>query len=242
MTALQLITRALRTIGSLAAGETPTAEEADDCLTILNEMVSAWGTQRQTIFVVARNVYPVTNLVQTYTIGPGATWDQARPLWIQDAGIIQLNNSNTPLELPMQIWTVDQWAAESLKQTQSALPMALYYDYGFSTTGRGTVSLWPVPSVGTLNIALYTPTALTQFANLATPYTFPPGYDRALRLQLAVELAPEFGRPIDPTLAALAEDAFADIKRANTRLMDLTVDEALLRRSDLFNWYTGEPL
>ena len=41
-TARTLITRSLRTLGVLHSGETPSAEEANDALDSLNEMLGAW--------------------------------------------------------------------------------------------------------------------------------------------------------------------------------------------------------
>jgi hypothetical protein len=41
-TARELITQSLRTLGVLHSGETPSAEEANDGLTSLNQMLNAW--------------------------------------------------------------------------------------------------------------------------------------------------------------------------------------------------------
>lgn len=42
-TALDLITRALRKLGVYAAGEDPDAEDAEDCLAALNDMLAGWS-------------------------------------------------------------------------------------------------------------------------------------------------------------------------------------------------------
>lgn len=44
-TALDTITRAMRMIEATGSGETPTSEEADDGLTILNDMLHGWAKQ-----------------------------------------------------------------------------------------------------------------------------------------------------------------------------------------------------
>lgn len=42
-TARDIITRALKRLRVLASGETPTSDEAADCLDALNDMLSAWA-------------------------------------------------------------------------------------------------------------------------------------------------------------------------------------------------------
>lgn len=69
MTARDLITRALRAIGVLAQGETPTAAEAQDALLILQDMLASWATWRRTIPTVARPSFTLVPGVQDYTLG-----------------------------------------------------------------------------------------------------------------------------------------------------------------------------
>lgn len=42
-TALEVITRALRKVRAYGAGETVSAEDAEDCLTALNDMLAGWA-------------------------------------------------------------------------------------------------------------------------------------------------------------------------------------------------------
>ena len=51
----------------------------------------------------------------------------------------------------------------------------------------------PVPDAA-LTITLVHDEAFTALASVSTSLSFPPGYERALRYALAVELAPEFGK------------------------------------------------
>ena len=78
---------------------------------------------------------------------------------------------------------------------------------------------------------LYLPTPLTEFADLSTAYTFPPGYERAIRSNLAVELAPFYGIPVSPDLRNQASSAMLRIKRANVRIREVPIDPSLTRRS-----------
>ena len=214
MTANDLIGRTLRSIGVLASGETATSNEVSDALTILNNMVDTWGTERLTIYTVARTAFNLTSSTQDYTIGSGGTFNIARPVWI-----------------------VAAWQQIGIKGTTSTYPTAFYYDKTW-TAGLGQISVWPVPDNSNAQLVLYTPTALTQFADLTTAYTFPPGYEEALRYQLALRLAPEFGVNLSPDIRALASQTFANIKRANIRPTVLGIDPALRADGGRYDWRT----
>lgn len=75
---IDIISRAMKDIGALAAGEVPTADEAQDCLDVLNDMVDQWSNENLMVFYKTEIVFPcVQNQVQ-YTLGPsgnvGATF------------------------------------------------------------------------------------------------------------------------------------------------------------------------
>lgn len=61
----------------------------------------------------------------------------------------------------------------------------------------------------TLAGGAYTPAALLQFADLTTPITLPAGYERALPLGLAIELAPQYDMEPSAALAANFKEARA---------------------------------
>lgn len=223
ITGRSLVTSALKLIGVLAAGETATSEDAVDGLSILNEMIDNWGNQRLAVPSTSRTLYSLTT-AQSYTIGLGGTWNQAWPNWIERAGII-VTAGSVVLELPVRIVTVDQWGAIPIKAQTGAWPTLLYYDHAYAS-GLGTVNVWPKPDgTQSLQIALYMPAVLSQFASLDTAYAFAPGYAKALRYNLALELAPAFGAQVDPIVGAMAQESKGDLKRANIRLYDLSVGQ-----------------
>lgn len=61
----------------------------------------------------------------------------------------------------------------------------------------------------TLAAGSYTPATMPQFADNTTPLTLPDGYDRALTLNLAIELAPQYSMQPDAALIKNAADALA---------------------------------
>lgn len=233
MTALDLITQAMRTIGVLAASETPNDGEARDALVHLQSMIDAWAVHRLSILTVARSAYSLASGTAEYTIGAGATFSQARPVWLEGAALLV-----DGFERPLEILTDQRYRLVPDKTTPGE-PCAVYYNPTYGASGYGTLTFYPVPDA-VYTVVLYTPTAITQPTVLTTTLALAPGYHEALRYQLAVRLCPEFGRPLDPVVADLARESFAAIKRANTRPVELAIDPALRGRSTVFHIETGE--
>jgi hypothetical protein len=229
-TANDFATRALQMLGVADAIDTISSEDADLALTVLNEWIDQLGTQRQAIYTVVRTTKTLANGTASYTIGTGGNIDIARPVWIQNVGLVLDTGASTLTEVPRRLFTDDEWASISQKSLGSGLISGVYYDYAWSS-GLGTIYPWPVPNVGTTQLVLYVPTVLTEFANLSTSYTFPPGYERAIRTNLAMELTPYFpNRDRDNQLILQqALSSMLRIKRANVRLQNVPIDRALTR-------------
>jgi hypothetical protein len=72
-TPYDIITRAMKDIGALAAGEIPTADEAQDGLDMLNDMIAQWSNESMMVFYRSEIVFnTVQNTVQ-YTLGPSGS-------------------------------------------------------------------------------------------------------------------------------------------------------------------------
>lgn len=240
MTANDLIERSLKTIGVLASGETASGADASDAFTILNNMVDTWATQRLTIFTTARTAFNLTSSVQDYTIGTGGTFNIVRPLWIVAASIIPDRNASADqkVELPISAaMNIRQWQDVAIKGTTSTFPTEFFYDKNW-TAGLATISVWPIPRNSDCQLVLYTPTALSQFADRTTNYTFPPGYEEAMRYQLALRLAPEFGRQLPPEVVLLADETLGNVKRTNVNDEELSTDVALMAHGGRYDWRT----
>ena len=72
-TPLDIITRAMKDIGALAGGEVPTADEAQDGLDMLNDLLEQWSNESMMVFYRTELVFnTIQNTVQ-YTLGPGGS-------------------------------------------------------------------------------------------------------------------------------------------------------------------------
>lgn len=226
-TVRDLIKGSLRLIGVLATGETPSAEELNDALSVLNDMLGSWSLESLTLFSQQRESFPLVPGKRSYTMGDSGDFDTVRPLSVQMAGVEIIGT-----ELPIQISNQSQWAHLSIKSTPG-LPSQIYIDYSHP---RATIDVWPVPSVAN-NLILYSAKSLTSFSSINDPLTLPPGYAKALRYNLATELAPEYGRSLDAAIIAGAVEGKENIKRMNIKPQYLDSDFVSSRP---FNWLTGE--
>jgi hypothetical protein len=202
---------ALRELGVLRVGSTPSPEWLQDGFDKLNQILDAWNTESLLVPSVARDVYSLTAGTQEYTLGPQGDLDGNRPPRIDAAGIIPSGGT--------------EYAVELLS------------DGGWPTM---TIRLECAPAAGD-SLAIYYPAQLEQFGDQDTTYPLPQGYALALELTLAVALAPRavlhMKTPVPAALLSEVKEAarlaVARIKRRNHRVGELVCDDALVGRS---NW------
>lgn len=233
-----LIASSMRLLGAIASGEGPTTTEQTDAFAALNAMLDAWNTQQLLIFTTSRWVFTLTANKGIYTIGQSGTPDlaTARPAAIARAGLLLV--STTPsAEFPLHIYTEGEWASVAIKGLQSSLPTGLYYEPDYP---NGQVVLWPTPTAAN-QVALYLDQPLTQFATVGDTVSLAPGYLKAIRYALAVELAPEFGIDAPPVVVQQALLAMQYLKTTNVKLETLRADRSIRGTGGKrFNWITGE--
>lgn len=70
---IDIVSRALKDIGALEAGETPTADSAQDAFDMLNDLIDAWSNDSMMVFYKTEVVFPVVQNTTQYTIGPNGS-------------------------------------------------------------------------------------------------------------------------------------------------------------------------
>jgi len=226
----------MRLVGAIPAGETPSDNEAADGLAVLNDMVDSWNVERLMIFTETIAEFPLIPGQQVYTYGTGGNFNAARPARIDRASIVSLANPIQPLELKIDYLTDRDWQEDyPVKNITTTLPLAVYDDGAFPFRN---LSYWPIPTVA-VNTRLYSWTALRQFPDLCTDITFPPGYAKALRYNLAVDIAAEFpGNPaVMPLVNATADETKGLLKSLNLPIVQTTSDPALIGEGGRYNFY-----
>lgn len=225
----------MRLLGALASGETLQANESSDALTALNDMLGIWSTENLLIVSKAIEPFPLVAGQASYTMGIGGNFNTARPQKIENA-LLRTTTASTTFDLPIDIVNQDQWANISIKSVSSNIPTKLFAE---GTYPLETIILWPVPAIAN-SLVLFSWKPLANISALNSVIDLPPGYAKALKYNLALELAPEYGRPLDELVMAQAVESKAAIKRMNVKPLYLTIDEAVLPHKPVFNWLTGE--
>lgn len=72
-TPFDIISGALKDIGALEAGETPSSDSAQDALVMLNGLVDQWSNEEMMVFNMTEIIFNVVSGQVQYTIGPFAT-------------------------------------------------------------------------------------------------------------------------------------------------------------------------
>lgn len=214
----ELIKSSMRLIGAVASGETPTADEISDGLQVLNDMLENWSTESLSVWGSSNQTFNLVANQRTYTIGPAGNWNTQRPQDIDDAYC-----TFSGVDFPVKVISQEAYNEINLKSMAQPIVERLLYVNEFPL---GVVTVWPVPTQA-LPITLTMQRILTFPVAATDVLTGPPGYAKALRFCLAVELAPEFGVEASPTVIAVAADAKGDYKRANIPLLTSVYDAAL---------------
>lgn len=217
-TALDLIKGAMRLIGAIATGETPTADEANDGLVALNDVLEGWSLEGLAVWGSSNQTFNTVPGQRTYTIGPGGDFDTDRPVALF-GGYCTFGGVDFP------IGVVDQMAYNriALKSQQQPIVEQMLY---VNETPLGRLTLWPVPS-NSIPLVLSCGRVLTSVATLATTLVYPPGYAKALRYALAVHLAAEYGKIPTADVATIARDSKGNIKSANNVIPLMAFDSVL---------------
>lgn len=225
-TALTMITRSMRLARVIGKGEAPDADESADGLIALNAMLDSWQIERLAVYQIVQGSYSWAASVTSKTIGSGGDLSAQRPVRIDSAFIADSNSNWYPMRV---LQDRREYDGIVIKTTTSTLPGAIFMDPAFPLA---TLYLYPVPSAA-ITLKLNTWQTLQSFSTLTTALSLPPGYQRAIEYNLAIEFGPEFGADIPKSVVAIATQAKANIKNLNLPSMVAQLDPgvALLGRA-----------
>ena len=196
-TANDLIESAALKLGAKATGEALTADEATDCLAVLNSMLDHWATKRLLVYQIVQDSYTWASGNASRTIGAGGNLNGTRPTKIESVFFRDSRNYDYQARI---LDAREGYDSISNKTVQSTLPEYVYYNPAYPL---GILYAYPVPSA-TLTVKINHWQVLQSFASLTTDLSLPPGYRWTIEHNLAVALQPIFSIQAQPFVVSEA--------------------------------------
>ena len=232
-TAGELIEGSLRLIGQLAEGEQPSNGAYKDGLAALNMMLDSWSTESLSVFTTQEQAFTWPSGEATQSLGPSGDFIGHRP--VQLAESTYYKDPTTGISYGIKIINQSQYDSIALKTVSAPYPQVLWINTNMPNID---MYLYPVPSRN-LDWLFVSYEELSQPAEVTTTLSFPPGYLRAFKYNLACEMATEFGVEPPTQVLKLATASKRDIRRVNQNDDILAVPSFLTSGRPRFNIYTG---
>lgn len=232
-TARDQINRALRLLGILAEGETPSDSTAVDSLMALNQMLDSWSTERLSVFSTIDQIFDWPSGEITRTLGPSGDFVGVRPVLLDESTYFL--DPGTNVSYPIVFITQQQYNSIAVKTVTSTYPQVIWVNMEYPDI---SMTVYPSPTK-LLQWHLVSVSELSQPANLSTELSFPPGYLRAFTYNLALEIAAEFGVEPSPQVKRIAMTSKRNIKRINNPDDLLSMPYSLVVRRPKYNIYSG---
>jgi len=225
VTASSMILSALVKNGEKSLGGTLNANEQAAYLDMLQAMLDSWSLDRTKCYQILQENFALTGGTGTYTIGSGGTFNTARPTKIVGAFIRDSSN----LDSKVRVVPYDSYDGIVNKNVSGSYPAWLYYDQAYSAVSLATINLYPLPKAG---LTLYIDSAkqLQTFANITTALLMPPGYQRAIEFNFAIESAPGL-KSVPPEVVKIAKESLAAVRGVNLPDTIARMDMGIVRRS-----------
>ncbi len=232
-TAGDQINGALRLIGQLAEGETPSAATSQDSLTAMNQMLDSWSSERLSVFSTQDQVFTWTQGYISRTLGPTGDFVGNRPVFLDDATYFRDPSNN--ISFGIKIINQQQYDGIAVKTVTSTYPQVLWINMDMPNV---SMYIYPVPTKA-LEWHFISVTELVEPATLTTSLIIPPGYLRAFRFNLACEIAAEFGVEPPPSVQRIAMSSKRNIKRINNPDDVMSLPYSIVATRQRFNIFAG---
>ena len=217
-TALNLITDVLLDMGVIADQETPTASQSVGALVKLNDLIESWNLDPQKLYGATEYIIPFVANKATYTIGIGGDLNVPRPNGTYAAFV--RNTTAIPSQqqdIPITVLTDQQWADIPVKGMTGTFPYAVWFNM---TNPLITAHVTPVPTGSNYSLVFWDANDNATLA-LNTVLDLPPGYKRAMKYGLFIELAAGYQIPVPASIAGLAMSSKMAIDRQNLSINTL---------------------
>ena len=231
-------------MGVYAPGEPVSSADMTQAFTRLNDMLDSWSNESLTCYAILEQTGTLIPGQYQYTIGTsaGANFSMTRPIrLIKTPGSVYVVDSSGN-RYTLQVVERDQWnLIGNIANVTSDFPNVIFYDPQYPL---GIINVFPIPNIG-WQMYWDSYLQLTDFASLTTQLSLPPGYAKALKDNLALELWPYFKQDNSVPSALLVSTARiskGNVKRSNYRLNTALYDPEIIRTGQgSYNIYSDSP-
>jgi hypothetical protein len=232
-TAGDQINRALRLLGVLAEGETPSSEMANDALIAFNQMIDSWNTERLSVYNTQDQMFTWPTDTINRTLGPTGNFVGNRPVLLDDSTYYR--DPATNVSFGIKFINQQQYDGIAVKTVTSTYPQVMWINMEHPNI---SMTIYPKPTRA-LEWHFISIEELAQPATLETTLAFPPGYQRAFVYNLACELAPEYGTEPSKQVQRIAMTSKRNLKRINNPDDIMSMPYSLVATRQRFNIYAG---
>jgi hypothetical protein len=186
--------------------------QINDAQYLLNELLDAYNADGDLIYTMQFQTFALNTGQQIYTFGPSAnadfnTGNTPRPSIIEYAAF-QTYTSLPATDIPLKILNAEEWAEIRNKGVTTGISNYIYMDGGWPLAN---VYLWGIPN-GPANLVLTSWQPMNSALGLGDMFSMPFGYSKMINLELALALAPLYGKSGTPDVALMGRQLSA-IKR-----------------------------
>lgn len=238
----QLLTNALVDAGICGIDEAIEQPIINRAFKQANWLLAQWARKRWLCYRLADYSF-VTTGAQNYTCGPGGVVDiSPRPDRIEYAFLRILGSPppavGTPVDIPLSIIPSHEDYSRITVKEIGNFAWRIFYDPIWPV---GLLFPWPVPQNGSYEVHVGFKVVLPRFQSLQQQITFPPEYEAALNWCLARRFRVSYQMQPDTEINALARDALATIRSANTAIWTLTMPQQLRTRTRAYDYRGDQP-
>lgn len=209
---LTVVSEAYQELNVFQPGAPIPAPMSTLALSKLNQIIDLWNAKRAMVWCEVFQSFTLTPSLSPHTIGPtGATFTVTiRPVSIEGC-FLDLQGSSPPNYTPIDIVDYQVYQAISTPGIATSVPTAVYYEQDWP---NGKLFFYPIPNAA--YPVRFTYRTLLGVVTLSDNLNLPPGYQPAITLTLAEDIATATGREVPAKTAKGAAAARATIAANNT--------------------------
>lgn len=190
-------------------GFTPSTDEQTTCMEALNLMLQDWALMPGGVSRLTRENFTMVASTASYTIGASMTFNTT----LLPIRIVKAFTRTDNVDYPIAPYYSMADYADIEQKADTGRPHAMVLE---RSTTTGTVLFYPTPDAA-YAVHLWSHKPIAAYSSTSSDLALPSGYEPAIKWNLRVEIASEWGLPIAPQDAVRAEQTLSALKRLHSQ-------------------------